>query len=120
MSMLVYQVMNHYAEQCDVGADKWRRTGQFTFGGELKKDKRLTFKRLQVFLEEHYKEKSSLGTVVKLCAKKHKRRITSRRYKGVAKIQYRRAWKGYTLKQNPDSHWSRAMYKLMIPLQVYL
>jgi hypothetical protein len=106
-------VMERYAELCDVGADQWRRTGVLTFNRKKKMEKRLTYENMQAFLQKHYGEKISLGTVVQLCAKKHKRRHTSRRYKGVAKIMYRRAWKGYTLKLNPDSHWSRAYYGLL-------
>ena len=39
------------------------------------------------------------------------------RYKGVVKLRYRRAWKGYNLELNPDAHWSRAMYKMLDNLQ---
>ena len=83
-----------------------------TFSRKKKMEKKLTFKRIQAFLVKFHNEKVSIGSA-KLCAKKHKRRLTSRRYKGVAKIMYRRAWKGYTLKLNPDAHWSRAFYGLL-------
>ena len=111
------QVMEKYAEQCDVGADKWRRTGMLTFGGEKKNEKRLTYEKMRQYVIKTYDRHFSIGTVVELCAKRHKRRKTSLRYKGVAKLCFRRAWKGYNLKLNPDSHWSRAMYKLMDKLQ---
>ena len=29
------------------GADRWRRTGMYTFAGDLKKEKRMTFRRLR-------------------------------------------------------------------------
>ena len=41
------KVMESFAESCDIGADKWRRTGVYTFSGDPKKEKRLTFKWLQ-------------------------------------------------------------------------
>ena len=58
------KVMERYAESCDVGADRWRRTGLLTFGGDQKKEKRLTYKRLQEYLISYYDEHISLG---KLC-----------------------------------------------------
>lgn len=76
-----------YAKSCDVGADKWRRTGVLTFGGDQVKEKRLTYKRLQEYLIDYYKEHISLGTVVELGAVKHKRRNASKRYKGVANLR---------------------------------
>ena len=79
--------MEEYAESCDVGADRWRRTGVMTFGGDQIKEKRLTYKRLQQHLIKHYKEHISLGTVVELCAVKHKRRNASKRYKGIANLR---------------------------------
>ena len=36
---------------------------------------------------------------------------SSQRYKGVAKVVSRRARKGFTLKYNPDAHWSSALYR---------
>ena len=89
----------------------------FEFSGEKKQEKRLTYRRLQSFLESYYGESISIGTVAQLCAKKHKRRHTSRRYKGVAQLMFRRAWKGYSLKLNPDAHYSRAMYRLLDSVQ---
>ena len=49
------KVMEEYAELCDVGADKWRRTGVLTFSGEKKREKRLTYRRMQKFLETYYR-----------------------------------------------------------------
>ena len=48
------EVMEAIAESCDVGTDKWRRTGVYTFSGDPKKVKRRTFKRLQQKLSDHY------------------------------------------------------------------
>lgn len=40
-----------------------------------------------------------------------KRRRSSARDQGVAKMTTRRARKGFTLKYNPDTHWSCLLYK---------
>lgn len=112
------EVMEKYATSCDVGADKWRRTGVLTFGGEKRSEKRLTFEKLRQHLEEVYGRRFSIGTVVELCTPRHKRRRCSLRYKGAAKIKYQRAWKGFNNKLNPDDHWSRAMYRLLDQLQL--
>ena len=51
------------------------------------------------------------GTVVQLCVARNKRRQSAACYKGVAKVTTRRAHKGFTLKYNPDSHWSATLYR---------
>jgi hypothetical protein len=108
------EVMETIAESCDVGADKWRRTGVYTFSGDPKKVKRLTFKRLQKKLSDHYGWHFSYGTVVQLCVARNKRRSSSQRYKGLAKIKYQQARKGFSLKFNPDTKWSRSLYKNLV------
>ena len=60
----------------------------------------------------------SYGTVVQLCAVRNKRRISDKRYKGVAAITCRRARKGFNVKLNPDSHWSYSFYKELDILQL--
>ena len=107
------EVMEQIVREADVGADKWRRTGVYTFTGDTKTEKRMTFKRLQERLSSHYGEKFSYGTVLHLCVHRNKRRISSRRYKGVANIKYQRARKGFNLKFNPDAKWSRSLYKCL-------
>ena len=42
--------------EADVGADKWRRTGVYTFTGMTKKEKRMKFKKLQERLCLYYGE----------------------------------------------------------------
>ena len=59
-------VIEKFVESCDIGADKWRRTGLYAFSGDVKKTKRVTFKRIQEKLQEHYNRKFSYGTVVQL------------------------------------------------------
>lgn len=46
-----------------------------------------------------------------MCVARNKHRLSSKNYKGVAKVTTRRARKGLTLKYNPDNHWSAALYK---------
>jgi hypothetical protein len=94
-----------------VGADAWRRTGVLTFDGNAKTGPRVTFKRIQEHLQQKYNTKLGYGTVVQLCVVRNKHRLSARRYKGVARITCRRARKGFSVKMNPDSHWSNAVYK---------
>ena len=51
------------------------------------------------------------GTVVQLCVIRSKRRISARRYKGIAKVTCRKSRKGFSVKLNPDAHLSSALYK---------
>ena len=106
------QVIEKIVEESDVGADRWRRTGVYTFSGNPKKTKRMTFGKIQKELKVHYGRRFSYGTVVQLCVPRHKRRLSSKRYKSVANVKYQRARKGFSLKYNPDTKWSRSMYKL--------
>ena len=104
-------------EQCDIGADKWRRTGLYTFSGDVKDKKRVTFSKIREKLKEHFGREFSYGTVVQLCCVRHKRRLSRKRYKGVANVRFQKARKGFYLKYNPDYKWSRSMYKLLSQLQ---
>ena len=110
-------VMEEYAKSCDVGADRWRRTGMITLTGDTNDSKRLTYKKLKEYLEDYYKETISKGTVVQLCAVKNKRILSSKRYKVVANITFRKARKGFNLKKNPDDHYSRSLYRNLDVIQ---
>ena len=70
-----------------------------------------------MYLEEVYKRKFSYGTIVQLCVARNRRRASSKRYKGVAKVTSRRARKGFQLRYNPDTHWSAALYRSLNFLQ---
>ena len=111
------KVMEQIAQEADIGADQWRRTGVYTFTGDFKREKKLTFKIMQEKLQEHYGEKISYGTVLQLCVPRNMRRLSSKRYKGVANIKYKRARKGFNVKYNPDMKWSRSLYKCLDSLQ---
>ena len=100
-----------------VGADSWRGTGVLTFDGNRRVGKKVTFRRIQDHLEAKYKRKFGYGTVVQLCIPRNKRRKSAARYKGLAQVTNRRARKGFTLKYNPDAHWSAALYRGLDEIQ---
>ena len=54
---------------------------------------------------------------MQLCVAWNKRRNSAARYKGLAQVVQRRARKGFTLKYNPDAHWSSALYAGLDKLQ---
>ena len=110
-------VIESFVQESDVGADSWRRTGVYTFSGDQKKSKRVTFSKIQEKLKEHNGRHFSYGTVVQLCVCRHKRRLSSKRYKGVANVKYQRARKSFSIKYNPDCKWSRSLYKVLDQLQ---
>ena len=61
-----------------------------------------------------YNRSFSYGTIVQLCIPRNKRRISAKRYQGLAQVTSRRCRKGFCLK---DSHWSAAFYKGLNELQ---
>lgn len=118
----VYGIMKDYPEigkeietfvtNRSVGADAWRRTGVLTFDGNQRAVKeKVTYESIRQHLEETYKRRFAYGTVVQLCVARNRRRRSASNYKGVAKVTTRRARKGFSLKYNPDAHWSAAFYK---------
>ena len=64
-----------------------------------------------------YNRSFSYGTIVQLCIPRNKRRISAKRYQGLAQVTSRRCRKGFCFKFNPDSHWSAAFYKGLNELQ---
>ena len=83
-----------YVRSCDIGADKWRRTGVLTFDGNVRVKKKVTFKRIKEHLQSVYGEEISYGTIVQLCVARNKRHRSAKNYRGVAKVTSRRARKG--------------------------
>ncbi len=106
----VGKTIEEFVEKCGVGADAWRRTGIYTFDGNRRLEKKVTFKRIQEHLQSTYKRSFSYGTVMQLCVARNKRRKSAMRYKGLARVVQRRARKGFAVKYNPDVHWSAALY----------
>ena len=105
------KVIEEYVQSRNVGADAWRRTGVLTFDGNRKVKEKATYTGIQSHLENVFKRKIGFGTVVQLCVARNKRRLSSKRYQGAAKVTSRRARKGFQLKYNPDTHWSAALYR---------
>ena len=103
--------IEQFVKSNNVGADQWRRTGVLTFDGNLKDAKRVTYRRIQQYLEETYGRSFSYGTVVQLCIARNRRRRSAARYQGLAQVTTRRARKGFQLRYNPDFHWSNAFYR---------
>ncbi len=106
-----------FVQERNVGADAWRRTGVLTFDGNTRLKEKATYEGIRQHLQKAYKRKFSYGTVVQLCIPRNKRRMSSKRYQGLAKVTSRRARKGFSLKFNPDAHWSAAFYKGLNQLQ---
>ena len=46
-----------------------------------------------------------------MCIPRNKYRKSAAKHKGLAEVTQRRARKGFTLKYNPNSHWSAALYR---------
>ena len=114
------QQMDRIAKESGLGADRWRRTGVTVLehNGE-KVEKKMSFRRMQKLLQDHYNDKNiSYGTVVQLSIARNKRNKSTKRYAGVASITSRKCQKGFQLKLNPDKHWSNAMYSALDVLQL--
>lgn len=107
-----------FVESCSVGADAWRLTGLLTFDGNTTVGTKCTYRWTQAHLESVYNHHFSYGTVVQLCVARNHRRLSAKRYKGVAQVMSRRARKGFMLKFNPDTHWSNAFHRSLNILQL--
>ena len=112
------KVIEDFVSGHNVGADAWRRTGVLTFDGNTRLPQKVTYERIRLHLQSVYKRHFSYGSVVQLCVPRNKRRLSSKRYCGVAKVTTRRARKGFTLKYNPDTHWSAAFYRGLNSVQL--
>ena len=78
-------------EDCNIGADAWRRTGVLTFDGNTRVQKKVTYERIRQHLMTVYDEHYSYGSAVELCVARNHCRRSAQRYKGVAKVNSRRA-----------------------------
>lgn len=72
-----------------------------TFDGNQKVNKKCTYRRIQDHLKDVYNQHISYGTVVQLCVARNKRRLSAKRYRGLAEVTSRRARKGFQLRYNP-------------------
>ena len=93
-----------------VGADAWHRTGVLTFNGNRCLSNKVTYSRIKEHLEKDYNTTFSYGTVVQLDVAGNKGRKSSKNYKGLARVTFRCTRKGFTIRYNPDQHWSSVLY----------
>ena len=106
-----------FVQDCGAGGGgAWRRTGILTFDGN-RKIKKATFQRIKEHLEEKFNRCISYGTVVQLCCARNKRRRSAAWYRGLAKVVSKRARKGFSVRYNPDKHWSSLLYAGLDRLQ---
>ena len=98
-------------QERNASVDTWRWTGALTFDGNVDLKEKVTYERIRQHLIEFYHRNISFGTVVELSVDRNRRRRSAKWYRGVGKVTTRGARKGFTLKYNPDSHWSSALYK---------
>ena len=105
------RTIEEYVQSNGVGADAWRRTGVLTFDGNRRLGKKVTYTRIKEHLEKTYKSTFSYGTVVQLGVARNKRRRSCMNYRGLARVTCRRTRKGFTIRYNPDQHWSSAFYR---------
>ena len=112
------KVIEDFVSANNVGADAWRRTGVLTFDGNTCLPQKVTYEQIHRHVQNVYKRKFSYSTIVQLCVARNKRHLSSQCYKGIAKVTTRRACKGFSLKYNPDSHWSAAFYKGLNSIQL--
>ena len=91
--------------------------GILTFDGNANIKCKVTYKQIKNHLEKVFGRSLGYGTVVELCVPRNKRRKTSKRYRGLAKVTTRRARKGFCLRFNPNAHWSASFYKGLNQLQ---
>lgn len=112
------KVIESFVSEHNIGADAWRRTGVLTFDGNTRLPKKVTYECIRLHLQDVYKHHFSYGSVVQLCVARNKQRLSAKRDHGVAKVTTRRARKGFTLKYNPDTHWSATFYKGLNSIQL--
>lgn len=61
-----------FVQECNIGADAWRRTGVLTFDGNVKVKKKATYNRIKEHLETKYGPHFSYGTIGELCVAHNK------------------------------------------------
>lgn len=112
------KVVEYFVSEHNIGADAWRRTGVLTFDGNSRLPQKVIYEQIRNHLQQVYKRHFSYGSVVQLCVARNKRRLSAKRYQGVAQVTTRRARKGFSLKYNPDAHWSASFYKGLNSIQL--
>ena len=64
--------MEEFAGEIRIAADSWRRIGILTFTGDVKRNPKLTYKRIQTHLEKKYEVQFGCGTIVQLVVSRSK------------------------------------------------
>ena len=80
-------------------------TGVLTFNGNRKVKEKVIYECIHTHLQGVYGREFKTF-LVQFCIARNDRRCSA---EGVAKVTTRQAWKGFTLKFNPDSHWLAAL-----------
>ena len=81
----------------------------YPFDGNQKVHKTCTYRRIQEHLKKVYGP-MLYGIVVH-------RRLSAKRYHGLAQVTSRHARKGFQLRYNPDCYWSAALHRNLNVLQ---
>ena len=111
------KTIESYVQEHQVDADAQRCTGVLTFDGNTHLKNKATYEGIKQHLQTIYKQTFSYGTVVQLCIPRNKQRSSAKRYRWLTKVTSRRARQGFTLKLNPDAHWSPPFFKGLNELQ---
>lgn len=113
----IWKTIENFVSAANVGANQWRRTDILTFDGNRRISNKVTYRPIQQHLQTVYGRDFTYGTVVQLCVARNRQRRSASRYRVVAKVTTSRACKGFTLRCNPDGHWSNCFYKGLNTLQ---
>ena len=80
------EIVEDFVRDHNVGADSWRRTGVLTFDGNVHIKDKVTYSKIQKHLESKLGRSISYGTTVELCIPRNKRRLSAKRYQGLAQV----------------------------------
>ena len=64
--------IEEFAGEIRIGADSWRRIGILTFSGDVKRNPKLTYKRIQTHFEKKYEVQFGYGTIIQLVVSRSK------------------------------------------------
>ena len=94
-----------------VGANAWCRTSMLTFDRNVSVKKKANYGGIKEYLERKNIAGSFPMAQLQNCVARNKHRKSSEQYKGVGKVLSQHTRKGFTLKYNPDTHYSGALYR---------
>ena len=108
------KVIESFVSEHNIGADAWRRTGVLTFDGNNRLPKKVTLSVYAFTFKMYTNVISHTGQWCSFALQG----ISGVCLHGVAKVTTHRARKGFTLKYNPDTHWSATFYKGLNSIQL--